>query len=280
MNNPTNTPRRSRPFLYLKYFLSGASLVSFLCAALLAISIELDGRALDKAIAGQITASSNSGELVKELNNWVYNNKGFAKNKNYFMFKSLGPTPVQVLESGGDCSDKSRLLSALLKRQGVDSTLVMLYECEGCEPTHTVVEARYDKGRMAADPVYDVVFPAENGKFYGVEDLRADPSKLTARLDELEAERTLADKIAAYKRDIESYSWPKTINWDKNVILQKMAALIEMGGTDPFLVMRPYFLEDPKLFLMYLSLFLGITTGAGALILSRTRAGRARRSDS
>ena len=280
MNNPTNPRRRSRPFLYLKYFLSGASVVSFLCAALLAISIEMDGRELDKAVAGQITATSNTGEFIKELNNWVYNNKGFAKNKDYFVFKSLGPTPVQVLESGGDCSDKSRLLSALLKRRGVDSTLVMLYECEGCEPTHTVVEARYDKGRMAADPVYDVVFPAEDGKFYGVEDLRADPSKLTARLDELEAERTRADKIAAYKRDIESYSWPKTINWDKNVILQKMAAVIEMGGRDPFLVMRPYFLEDPKLFLMYLSLFLGMTTGLGALILSRTHAGRTRRAES
>lgn len=279
MDNPTNAPRRWRPFLYLKYFLSGASLVSFLCAALLAVSIELDGRALDNAIAGKITAASNSGKLVEELNNWVYNNKGFAKNKNYFVFKSLGPTPVQVLESGGDCSDKSRLLSALLKRRGVDSTLVMLYKCEGCEPTHTVVEARYEKGRMAADPVYDVVFPAQNEKFYGVKDLRNDPSKLTARLDELEAERKLTDKIAAYKRDRETYSWPKTINWDKNVILQKMAALIEMGGTDPFLVMRPYFLEDPKLFLTYLSLFLGVTTGSGAFILSKARAGRARKSE-
>jgi hypothetical protein len=261
--------------MYLRYFLAPVSLLSFLCALLLFASIKQDERILDKAIAGQITAQPNSGELVEELNRWVYNNQGFAKNKEYFIFRELGPTPVQVLRSGGDCSDKSRLLAALLRRFDMDSTLVMLHACEECEATHTVIEARYENGRMAADPVFDIVFPAGNGKFYGIKDLREDPSKLLSRHHELVAQRGAANKIVFYKRETESYSWPKTINWDKNVVLQSVAAVMEMGGTDPYLVMRPHFLEDPKLFLMYLSLIFGVTTGCGAWLL-RKKAGSAR----
>jgi hypothetical protein len=258
----------------LKYLLALASFLFFLCALLLFVSIRQDERILDKAVEGQITAQPQSGEFVEELNRWVYNNQGFAKNQEYFIFRKLGPTPVQVLQTGGDCSDKSRLLAALLRRFDMDSTLVMLYACEGCEATHTVVEARYESGRMAADPVFDIVFPAGNGKFYGIRDLRNDPSKLLARQRELVAHRGSADKIALYKKETESYSWPKTINWDKNVILHSAAALMGIGGTDPYLVMRPHFFEDPKLFLMYMSLFFGATTGGGAWLL-RKKAGSA-----
>lgn len=255
--------------MFLNYFLLIVSLAAFLCAALLFISIKRDQRILDRAIAGQINAKPGSGELVEELNHWVYNNQGFAKNKGYFLFRKLGPTPVQVMQSGGDCSDKSRLLAALLKRLGMDSTLVMLHACEGCKATHTIVETRYEGGRMAADPVFDIVFPAGNGRFYGVKELKENPSILMSRLDELTDQRGSNDKIAFYKRETESYSWPKTINWEKNSALLKVAAMIEKRGHDPFLVMRPHFLEDPKLFLMYVSLFLGVGTAGIALLLNK-----------
>lgn len=255
--------------MYLTRVLASVSLLAFLCAVFLFVSIKQDERILDQAIAGQITARPNSGNLVEELNQWVYRNKGFAKNRQYFIFRQLGPTPVQVLQSGGDCSDKSRLLAALLRRFGMDSTLVMLHGCEGCEATHTVVEARYEAGRMAADPVFNLVFPAANGKFYGVQELREDPSKLLARLHELETQRGPADKIARYKAPTESYSWPKTINWDKNTVLQRVAGAIMPAGIDPYLVMRPHFLEDPKLLLMYLSLLAGAATGSAAFLLRR-----------
>lgn len=255
--------------MLLIYFLLIASIAAFFCAALLFISIKLDQRILDRAIAGQINAKPGSGELVEELNHWVYNNQGFAKNKGYFFFRRLGPTPIHVLQSGGDCSDKSRLLAALLKRFGMDSTLVMLHACDGCKATHTIVEARYEGGRMAADPVFDIVFPARNGRFYGVKNLKENSSILISRLDELTARRGSDSKIAFYKRDSESYSWPKTINWEKNSILQKVAAMIERRGIDPFLVRRPHFLEDPKLFLMYVSMFLGAGTAGVALLLNK-----------
>lgn len=253
--------------MYLKYFLVFVCLAAFACAALLLISIKLDAKTLDQAIAGQVTAPPNTGAFVEELNHWVYNNQGFAKNRGYFLIRKLGPTPVQVLQSGGDCSDKSRLLAALLKRFGMDSTLVMLHACEGCKATHTIVETHYEGGRMAADPVFDIVFPAGNGRFYGVKELKQDPSIMISRLDELKVQRGSDNKVAFYKRETESYSWPKTINWEKNSVLQKVAALIEKYGHDPSLVMRPNFLEDPKLFLLYVSLFFGVAAGGVALAL-------------
>jgi hypothetical protein len=255
--------------MYLKYFFIFVSLAAFVCAALLLISIKLDERTIDQAIAGQLTSPPNTGAFVEELNHWVYNNQGFAKNRGYFLIKKLGPTPVQVLQAGGDCSDKSRLLAALFKRFGMDSTLVMLYACEGCKATHTIVEVRYKGGRMAADPVFDIVFPTGNDRFYGVKELKQDPSIMVSRLDELVAERGSDDKVAFYKRETESYNWPKTINWEKNGVLLKVAALIEKGGHDPSLVMRPHFMEDPKLFLLYLSLFFGVAAGGVALALSK-----------
>ncbi len=256
--------------MYLNYFLILVSLAAFVCAALLLISIKLDARRLDQAIAGQLASPPNTGAFVEELNHWVYNNQGFAKNKGFFLIKKLGPTPVQVLESGGDCSDKSRLLAALLKRFGMDSTLVMLHASEGGKATHTIVEARYEGGRMAADPVFDIVFPAGKGRYLGVKELKEDPSILLARLDELKTKRGSDNKIAFYKRDTESYSWPKTINWEKNGFLQKVASMIENRGRDPFMIMRPHFMENPKLFLLYVSLFLGVATGGVALVLGRT----------
>lgn len=246
------------------------SLAAFACAVLLLISIKLDARMLDQAIAGQLTSRPHTAAFVEELNHWVYNNKGFAKNRDYFLIKKLGPTPVQVLQSGGDCSDKSRLLAALLKRLGMDSTLVMLHGCENCPATHTIVEVRYEGGWMAADPVFDLVFPAGKGRFYGVEELRKDPSIMISRLDELLAQRGSDNKVAFYERETESYSWPKTINWEKNGVLLKVAALITKLGYDPARVMRPHFMEDPKLFLMFVSLFLGIGTAGIALLLSRS----------
>ena len=151
----------------------------------------------------------------------------------------------------------------------MDSTLVMLHGCEGCKPTHTVVDVSYEHGRMAADPVFDIVFPAGSGRFYGVRDLKEDASRLLSRLDELKIQRGPANKIAFYNGELESYSWPKTINWDKNIVLRFVAAIIESTGNDPYLVMRPHFLEDPKLFLMYSSLFFGFVTGISAFVLRK-----------
>src|SRR5579864_4505326 len=78
--------------------------------------------------------AANRSDAIIALNHWVYGHEGFAKNQNYFVVKALGATPLQVLRSGGDCSDKSRLLSAILDQIGISSGLVMIYPCATCPP--------------------------------------------------------------------------------------------------------------------------------------------------
>lgn len=253
----------------LKRCLAGMSFIAFTALVILLISIKLDENVLDQVIAKQIQSRPNSGAFVEELNQWVYNNQGFKKNDQSFLFKDLGPTPVQILESGGDCSDKSRLLSALLKRAGMDSTLVMLYACEGCEPTHTVVEAEYEGGRMVADPVFSLVFPKNNENYYGVKELQKDPLLLDSRLNELRNKYGSNSKIAYYPRLTESYSWPKTINWEKYSALEASATLLKKAGYDPNSITRPRFLEDPKLFLAYITALIGITALCITLVINK-----------
>ncbi|MBL4894793.1 MAG: transglutaminase family protein [Emcibacter sp.] len=208
-------------------------------------------------IQKEIKSKPGTGEFVEELNNWVYFNKGFAKNNDFYLLSKFGPTAKQILAKGGDCSDKSRLLSTMLKSVGINSTLVMIYGCKTCGATHTIVEAHYDNGRMSADPVFNIVFPKREGEYYGIKELRDNPNLLIRRLDFLKAERGSEDKVSFYKRDTETYSWIKTINWSKNNITQTVGYFIGQFTDAPFLVMRPHFLEDPKLFYSYFLFVMG-----------------------
>ncbi|MGA7864608.1 MAG: transglutaminase-like domain-containing protein, partial [Stellaceae bacterium] len=95
--------------------------------------------ALLRQQAVKITTNLNTDSgRIRAINDWVYQNKGFAKNNHYFIVPALGPTPVQVLEFGGDCSDKSRLVAAMLKELNVGAGLVMLSPCPNCGFIHTV----------------------------------------------------------------------------------------------------------------------------------------------
>ena len=210
-------------------------------------------------VADQIRARASSiEEQIARATHWVYEKEGFAKNRGYFLHPGLGPTPMDVYQRGGDCADKSRLLVAILAELGIRSTMVMLYNRAGGDPTHTVVDARIVSGTMAADPVFDIVFPKPDGGFYGVAELRDDPGILIERLDALVAERGEDAKIARYKRDTESYRWPKTINWDKNALTRGVERFIRVFGSKSVFIGRPRALEDPKLLVTLSGMSMGL----------------------
>jgi hypothetical protein len=193
-------------------------------------------------------STDNSPGVFASINHWVYGHKGFKKNQDYFLLEALGPTPIQILDGGGDCTDKSMLLMAMLESIGIDSTLTMLYDTDGETPTHTVVEVRHGPFRAVADPVYDLVFPNPSGGFYGTEDLRRNPALLLNRLDSLIQVRGVSDKIIYYRRENESYRFASPINWNKGDLLKAMSKALEAMGTEPRNIRRPHFLDDPKLF--------------------------------
>lgn len=229
------------------------SIVFFILSLLCYISYKNDILFLRSIVLSNIT-TENSPRAFESINHWVYQNKGFRKNQNFFLFKALGPTPIQVLDQGGDCTDKSILLMGMLESIGIDSTLVMLYGEDGETPTHTVVEVRNGQLKAVADPVYDLVFPNPNGGFYNIEDLRENPARLLNRLDNLIQSRGLTNKIAYYRRASESYQFASPINWNKNYLLKLISSTLGKIGIDAKNIRRPHFLDDPKLFTS-LSLF-------------------------
>lgn len=257
-----------RKFCFKTFF--GLSLIFFMASLLSYISYKSDMLHLKALVEQQIAPEFSTGQ-VEPVTHWVYKNQGFKKNHDFFLFKALGPTPIQVLEQGGDCADKSRLLVAMLDAIGIDSTLAMLYTDNGNTPTHTIVEIRDKQFKAVADPVFDMVFPKPTGGFYGLQELRNNPALLTERLDALVQARGGADKIAYYKRADETYQYATTINWNKNGVMRLLAGILKKLGIQPEDIGRPHFLDDPKRFIAIACFMVGVTLMVFAMLLTKRR---------
>jgi hypothetical protein len=223
---------------------------------------------LVRTLAGQLTENIvSSAEKVRVLNAFVYQNRGFAKNRSYYLVERLGATPVQVLEEGGDCADKSRLLAAMLDQIGIRASLAMLYPCQECAPVHTVVIARTESGIIVADPVYDLMFPKREGGYYDVREMMGDRGIQRDRVAFLVSLRDAKDNIASYDSAYH-YDFVTTVNWFKYPWLKRVSRVLPLLGLDPRLVNRPRVFEDPKLFFIHLGV---ITAGMLAMLTCISR---------
>ncbi len=215
--------------------------------------------ALLRQQAVEITTNlSTDSSRVRAINDWVYQNKGFGKNDHYFIVPALGPTPNQVLESGGDCSDKSRLVAAMLNELNIEAGLVMISPCRNCGFIHTVVEAQYERGRMVVDPIWHVDYPTADGRFLGVRDI-AGTSRGRDRVAELQRERGPSDKIAVMPATEATFDYAVAVNWEKNMATRTVAAALHLLGYTPEQMFRPRFIEDPKLSLSLFLISIGIS---------------------
>jgi transglutaminase-like putative cysteine protease len=240
-----------------------ATAVAFASAALAltcSVSYYLDQSRLE-TIARREAATGDPSERAIQLLDWVYHNQGFSKNQGYFLVRKLGPTPVDVLERGGDCSDKSRLLSSMLRTIGISSTLALCIDERGM-PRHTMVDARLPDGsEMLLDPIWNLYFPKPEGGYYGLIDLRRDPSILWRRLEEVTAKAPARDKIHRYNRRYDTYDRASTFNWNKNGPTRLVKSLLAGPlGDRVYAVPRPAFLEEPKLFLAFAGLGLALVS--------------------
>ena len=220
-----------------------------------------DARVL-RALALHLTAGvATSEEKVRVVNSFVYANQGFARNRDYFLFKSLGATPVQVLDKGGDCTDKSRLLWAMLGQIGVKASMAMLYTRREGPSIHTVVLAETESGIIAADPIYDLMFPTEAGGYYDVREMVRDPEILVMRLGTLRTERGPQDRINGYDGSVFHYGFITTVNWLKYRWLEGLANALEALGLEPRVIRRPALIENQKL-------LLAISSGTAAALFA------------
>lgn len=219
----------------------------------------------DNALA--VTAGlTKTSARIWAINDWVYHNHGFAKNNHFFILPQLGATPLQIMESGGDCADKSRLVSAMLRELGIDSGLVMITPCLNCTAIHTVVEARSESGRMVVDPIWDVDYPSGNGKFLGVQGLagtRLGPEHIA----DLQRQSAAGDKIQRMPAAEATFDFAMAVNWNKNFATRAVAYGLRRLGYAPKHLLRPQVLEDPKLALtLFLIAFAAALVALGAAI--------------
>lgn len=246
--------------------------VASACGFFLFGSVELaswDGerrqlRALARAV---VTPTQGEGEWLTELTEWLSQNVRPGKNRRYHIWRRLDATPIQILEHGGDCEDKAKLMAALLRELGIESSLAMLYPCVQCESEHTVLFVETPAGWTLADPTFGFTFPDGRGGFLTIETLRAEPAILQARLDELQEARGPDDPIQRYERALNHYAHMTTFNWNKNALMRSVAGFLRATGAEPWSIPRPLFLEDPKQFFGLLGLACALGTGLIALLV-------------
>jgi len=251
-----------------------------LLAVACAVSYLRDCSILRTLARNEVAGASHASEEVISLMNWVHANKSSKENPRYFLFPRLRATSLQVVQAGGDCADKSRLLSAMLRELEIPSTMVMCFHRETGEPTHTVVEAQIEAdGYIVVDPVYGLVFPAnERGRFYGLTDLRRDPRILDRRIDELLASAPRNSALRSYNTTSAAYDRATSINWNKNAVTRAAHNLMSAWwGDEVFRLPRPLILEEPKLFVASALLLLGMiallaTRIAGSFLAKRCSA--------
>ena len=240
--------------------------IPLLCAIGLFFSRQQDETVVRQR-AVLITENLNTdSSRIRAVNDWVHHNQGSAKNNRYFIVPAFGPTSIQVMEQGGDCSDKSRLVAALLNSLGIDAGLVMISPCPHCEFIHTVVEAEYENGRMVVDPTWDVDYPTGEGRFLGVREL-AGTDRGRERVIELQRQRPINDTIARMPTNEATFDYAVAMNWDRDIVTRTVRAILKLSGYSTEAIFRPRILEEPKLLLI--CLLIGITTAcvlAGFLI--------------
>lgn len=180
------------------------------------------------------------------------------QNYSYFLspvFSFLRPMPRQVLEQGGDCGDKSRLVIRLLRLHGIEASKWALYTRE-MKSVHAVVELEAETGKMVVDPDYGLWFPRPDGGYYDIKELRQSPSILQGRIQTLvrEGVRPGSIDLKSYPIDEYTYQYAKSINWEKWVLtwpLYKILRVIMGTGLDN--LQRPVFVEAPQLMVVIIA---------------------------
>ena len=231
---------------------------SFAAAGACFMSHQQDRTRLRAVARGIIAEADSPAQRVLGLLHWVHENGGTGENESFFVWPRLRAMPLQILEAGGDCADKSRLLSALLREVEIPATAAMCFDAPSGMPTHTIVEAQPEEGvYMVVDPAYDLYFPRDDAPgYYDLLDLRRDPDLVARRVAELRTQPVPHSEAGLYYlRPSTTYAYVSTINWNKNACLRFVQRQLQRWyGDEVYRLPRPVLLEEPKLFVAAASL--------------------------
>jgi|GEM_PF-3071088 len=219
-------------------------------AASCVLAYHSEQQELRRIVTEVVGAGEPDHQTVQTLTRWVSQIRGSKANPSYFVLPLWRATPLQILRTGGDCADRSLLLCALLEQAGYRATRVLLFDPQTSEPVHTVVEVTLAPGRyMVVDPSFDLYFPKDaQGAYFGLLDLRRDPSILKKRLAYLQARAPWPARIIFYPKPTATYELASSVNWDRDrLTLLIYAVLYPRLGEDIYRLRRPGILERPQL---------------------------------
>lgn len=190
-------------------------------------------------------------EQIKRVLSFL-RDKPMIRNESYFflpVFSFLRPTARQVVTQGGDCADRSRLVVSLLDLRNIRASKWALYS-EDLRPQHAVVEAEVEAGKMVVDPLFGLWFPRPEGRYYGIQELAANPYVLESRVQELlsRGEQPGVASLRLYPLDKYVYQNARTINWQKSVAMRLIHRFLQQTlGKSVDEIPRPAVVEEPAL---------------------------------
>ena len=199
---------------------------------------------LSQIVAKYAPQGTPATAAILANNEYVSRLENFKENRARFL-GFLGPTPLDVVEGGGWCSDRSRLLAALLNHSGIPGHVVMLRPCEGCPANHTVVEAFTGDFWMAVDPTYGLVYSKSDGTYASIEDLEKEPELVRKTILNYQGDNARA---ASYDPLKYSYKYPLRMNFDRDPFTRFLGEALTLFVERLELVRRPQSLERPRLF--------------------------------
>lgn len=197
------------------------------------------------------SADAPPSEQVKQVLSFL-RTKPTATNTSSFLLPVLAPlrpTARQVADQGGDCADRSRLLVVLLDLRNVRASKWALYSADGV-PRHAVIEVETEQGKMVADPLFGLWYPRPKGGYYSIEDLRSNSRLFQDHIRDLRSrhEQPGAERLDWYPLDVYSYSYARTINWDKSTPMRLLyRALHAVIGDRVNEIHRPEWAEQPAM---------------------------------
>ncbi len=213
-----------------------------------------DQHYLDALARAAVDPSASKSEQAKELM-YVFKDEPEEWNKSYILFpvfKALRATPRQGLEQGA-CSSRVRSMIALLRARGIEARRWVLYSPSG-KPSHAVLEADVETGPMVLDPLFGIWFERPGGGYYGIEDLRNNPSLLTDTLHREAPGRPPFGFGHLHLYPVQKYGYARatTLNWEHNLALHyAYRAMRPVVGSSLDRISVPNFTEQPALIIAF-----------------------------
>ena len=217
---------------------------------------------MDRVASRSLLPSDQAIKVVESLKGLpVKDFSALQQDSRYFLlpiFSFLRPMPRQVMEQGGDCADRSRLVIRMLRLHGIGASKWALYTKE-MKSVHAVVELEAETGKMVADPDFGLWFPRSSGGYYGIRELRQSPNILRDRVQSFveQGKRPGAVDLLKYPLNDYTYEYAKSINWEKWAVtwpLYKALSIILGPSIDN--LQRPAFVEAPQLMVVIMAALL------------------------